>query len=668
MRADDEVRRALDRAEVVPLRPEARREAVEGGPERSGAARLRVVAGTEGPAPHFPGEEEEPAAAVAKLRTAVTSFLDQAAAWDPEKGTAPQKGVKSAAGLGKTTAVLDALAARPGPRREVWYLVPTARLGEELAAKARERGLAVEVVRGREAAVGGAPLCRKHEESRLVARAGLHVMETLCRRKAPNGTEMVCEFHGSCRYLEQFRNPRPVLRIFAHEYLFVGLPRSLPDPALVVVDEAFALHAARHASLGLDRLTSQRVGMRPEHEAEIHDVAVRVRDLLERGLDPRDAADAGTFARVAQLEAAVADEAYVWPSMRWEEQKRRLAGLQRSERFKLAALWRVLRDAAGRGGPAPAVELRRDEPTADGELQDRLHVWWRAPLRVPEAPVLLLDASLDERLARKLFPRIAGRDDRRPTQRRGRPGRRHPPCSRNRLLSFEGRRTAEQARAANRLADVRRLAEVEAAGRGVLLVTYKAAEERLGAIPGVDVAHFGRAARARPLQGPRHDRRRRPRAAAPGRGRGPRPLAVRRRRGAAGPPRRLHDRDPRLPAARRHPARRRGRRPPRPALPGDPRAGPRARDRAGGRPAAAGPPRAAGAGARAQQRAARPHRRPAGDVAGGGAGPAGGRRRPARRGAAARPGLAGGAVPRPMGDPQGRGDRSRPPAFKPSNP
>jgi hypothetical protein len=231
-------------------------------------------------------------------------------------------------------------------------------------------------------------------------------METLCRKKARNGAEMVCEFHGSCRYLEQFRNPRPVLRIFAHEYLFVGLPRSLPDPALVVVDEAFALHAARHASLGLDRLTSQRVGMRPEHEAEIHDVAVRVRDLLERGLDPRDAADAGTFARVAQLEAAVADEAYVWPSMRWEEQKRRLAGLQKSERFKLAALWRVLRDAAGRGGPLRRVELRRDEPTADGELQDRLHVWWRAPLRVPEAPVLLLDASLDERLARKLFPRI----------------------------------------------------------------------------------------------------------------------------------------------------------------------------------------------------------------------------------------------------------------------
>jgi hypothetical protein len=38
---------------------------------------------------------------------------------------------------------------------------------------------------------------------------------------------------------------------------------------------------------------------------------------------------------------------------------------------------------------------------------------------------------------------------------------------------------------------VRRLAEVEAPPAGVLLATYKAAEERLGAIPGVDVVHFG---------------------------------------------------------------------------------------------------------------------------------------------------------------------------------
>lgn len=105
--------------------------------------------------------------------------------------------------------------------------------------------------------------------------------------------------------------------------------------------------------------------------------------------------------------------------------------------------------------------------------------------------MLLLDASLDGRLARRFLPRLEVETI---------AARRHAEvvqvgdtaCSRNRLLSFEGAAAAERARAANRLEDVRRLAGVEAAaGRRVLLVTYKAAEERLGPVPGVDVAHFG---------------------------------------------------------------------------------------------------------------------------------------------------------------------------------
>ena len=64
-------------------------------------------------------------------------------------------------------------------------------------------------------------------------------------------------------------------------------------------------------------------------------------------------------------------------------------------------------------------------------------------------------------------------------------------CSRNRLLGFADAPEAEKTRAANRLQDVRHLAEVEAKRGSVLLVTYKAAEERLGSIPGVDIEHFG---------------------------------------------------------------------------------------------------------------------------------------------------------------------------------
>jgi hypothetical protein len=378
-----------------------------------------------------------------------------------------------------------------------------------------------------------------------------------------------------------------------------------------------------------------------------------VRDLLERGLDPRDAADAGTFARVAQLEAAVADEAYVWPSMRWEEQKRRLAGLQKSERFKLAALWRVLRDAAGRGGPLRRVELRRDEPTADGELQDRLHVWWRAPLRVPEAPVLLLDASLDERLARKLFPRIqvetiAARRNAEVVQVAD------TPCSRNRLLSFEGRRTPSR----------------PAPPTGWPTCAASPRSRRAGG-----------ACCSSPTRPPRSGSARSPASTSPTSGR---LRGLDRYRGhdtivVAGreqpPPAEVEglarslfgdDEEPLvLPggyttATRGYRLRDGTRRGVEVAVHPDPRCQAileqvreRETEQAVDRLRLVHRERPARVLVLVQP-AARPHRRPAGDVAGGGAGPAGGRRRPPRRRAAARPGLAGGAVPRPVGDLEGR--------------
>jgi hypothetical protein len=462
------------------------------------AAEQPHVEGAEGPEPHYQAEEAAPAEAANRLRTLLGRVIWQALEWTEAAGGPPQTGIKTPAGLGKTTAVLDILAASstlpgldPGRQPEVWFFVPTVTLALEAAAKARERGLEVQLIRGREAVIGGEPLCRKHEEAAIVARAGLPVMEALCRKKLKDRTEMRCQFHDACRYLQQFDATGPALRIFVHEYMFLPTPKGLPKPHLIVVDEAFALRSARRASFGIDRLTTPRTGMKIEHEAEIHDIACKVREALEKGADPRAVADADTFSRILERESTVDGEQFVWPSMLWAEQKRRLATLRKNERLKLCALWRLLRDQAGRSGPLQQIELRRSEPMPGGEAQDRVHVWWHAPPRLPQAPVILLDASLDERLARKLLPRIkvetiAARRNAEVIQVSD------TACSRNRLLSFEGASESEQARAANRLRDVRHLAEVEAAGgRRALLVTYKAAEERLGSIPSVDITHFG---------------------------------------------------------------------------------------------------------------------------------------------------------------------------------
>lgn len=441
------------------------------------------------PASHWPAVELDPAEASVRLHTVIERVLNAALAWHEGGGPAPQIGLEAAAGLGKSRAVLAALAGKPGLNAE--FYVPTAKLAQELAEAAQRAGMRALVIRGREAVVGTAPLCEKHEEARTLGRAGLPVGPLLCRRTLDDGTEQRCPFFDTCRYQAQFRDDAPGLRILLHEHLFLPRPKGLPAPDIVVIDESFALKAARHASFGLDRLTAVRpAAIKPEHEAELHDTARKVRDLLEQGADPRTAGDPDTFRRCAELETSAELDGPIWPSMRWEEQRKRLAALQKREAGRLAAFWRVLAAEAERTGPVQRILLRRNEPGRDGELRDRVHVWWRAPWRVPDVPVLALDASLDAAIAAKLLPRlrvetIAARRNAEVIQVRD------TACSRNRLLSFEGAPDEEKARAANRLRDVRHLAELCGSAGRTLLVTYKPAAEQLHGIPGVDVAHFG---------------------------------------------------------------------------------------------------------------------------------------------------------------------------------
>ena len=130
-------------------------------------------------------------------------------------------------------------------------------------------------------------------------------------------------------------------------------------------------------------------------------------------------------------------------------------------------------------------------PGPGGELQDRIDVHWRAVWRLPEVPVILLDASLEPRIAHKFLPRL--RVERIASRRNAEIIQvTDTACSMNRLLSYPAADRGDQARAANRLAEVRTVAEAEASPqRKVALVTYKQAAERLGTIPGVDILHLG---------------------------------------------------------------------------------------------------------------------------------------------------------------------------------
>ena len=48
-----------------------------------------------------------------------------------------------------------------------------------------------------------------------------------------------CSFAKSCRYLAQFRDTAPAIRILPHASMFVRRNKDLPAPDLIVIDESF---------------------------------------------------------------------------------------------------------------------------------------------------------------------------------------------------------------------------------------------------------------------------------------------------------------------------------------------------------------------------------------------------------------------------------------------
>ena len=163
--------------------------------------------------------------------------------------------------------------------------------------------------------------------------------------------------------------------------------------------------------------------------------------------------------------------------------------MQRAEAFKLWRFWRVLAGEIERDGPLQRIRLVRDVPR-QGELADRVQLFWRAELRLKAVPTLLLDADLDPIIARTLWPQI---------EIEAIAARRHAEviqvfdtvCSRQKLIAWAGAPAAEERRAAQRLGDVQALLDVESRRGPTLLVTYKAVAQRLRPPTGSAVVHFG---------------------------------------------------------------------------------------------------------------------------------------------------------------------------------
>jgi putative DNA primase/helicase len=456
---------------------------------------------------HFSAAPLSAADAGERLRSAIEGWLGRALAWvDGE--TPPQMGIRGAAGLGKTRRVVMALAGRAGiEHRNIEIYVSSHALATEWAIALCEHAphLRVQVIRGREFEDLDGTMCERAPAARAVAQAGGNVSHHLCRREFEDGTVEECPFLSGCRYLAQFQDRSPAVRIFAHEYLCLPRQPGIPSPDLVVIDERFWHVAVQSRSMGLDRLTAARklrlFKMRREDPGAVADllaVAAKVRDALlsERPLLAalREAGvTAAMLKDAARTEFGGADELPVTPALDDDTIMSRLAAAERSDATKLHRLWRVSEtEIVLDREQAHGIELRRDEPRpGTGERQDRVHIHWRKPVRIAGRPVLVIDADLDVDLARSFLPHLEAVHL--PVERRVTIHQVvDTPATKRRLLRVQD----EDETVSRDLLNVAAMIEGEAgAGRKTLVVATKAVADRVrglaGHLPGVDVAWFG---------------------------------------------------------------------------------------------------------------------------------------------------------------------------------
>lgn len=101
----------------------------------------------------------------------------------------PVAALQASPGAGKSRAARQHLAARDDIGGDIVWHAPTLALAEEACAHALELGADAHVFRGRSALdpATRAPMCAKPDLATKVARAGLPVGRTLCRREDDDG-------------------------------------------------------------------------------------------------------------------------------------------------------------------------------------------------------------------------------------------------------------------------------------------------------------------------------------------------------------------------------------------------------------------------------------------------------------------------------------------------
>ena len=221
--------------------------------------------------PYFDVKEVSIDEAQTKLHQTIASFGDRVKAYgnDPSLAfdDAPTLAIRATAGLGKTSEIIKTLIDRNLIEQgDIHYFVPTHKLSKQLLDDLNnaldfdipDPSNAGEMIPFRRTSLiagrsqideHGQSLCLKLELANKVARMGESVSKRLCK----SGSKK-CEHYDSCGYQQQF-DPEGTaefladvkdahvtfseVKVMTHAHLFLNTKDSMPEPKLVVIDEAF---------------------------------------------------------------------------------------------------------------------------------------------------------------------------------------------------------------------------------------------------------------------------------------------------------------------------------------------------------------------------------------------------------------------------------------------
>lgn len=311
--------------------------------------------------------------------------------------------VKATAGLGKTRAAIEAIAANPfWSQNEVHYYAPDHEQAAEVLRIASLYGLRAILISGRTKDDESNGYCARFNMADKVAKAGLIVYRSCCH-SVVEGKELRCPYFDQCPYLNQWTDQKPAFRIFVHQYIFLPKPSkdgiSLPEPKLAVVDESIVFKSVNPFEFSVDRLQGEYA--QAVQDALVYDSDLRS-ILLALGVTAEDAdklASETDPSGIREISPALSDR----------QALDILKDLDQMELLGKAAFYRAIAREIDLGRPIYGIEIRKDERVrvnGKWERQNRVHVFERKACRTsPGASILILDADANLKLNEKLFGR-----------------------------------------------------------------------------------------------------------------------------------------------------------------------------------------------------------------------------------------------------------------------